>query len=281
MKAESGTRTAGRWLAALFGVFLLAGCATDQEAGEPGDEQWAQSEGTLNLDQDVDPLEGANRFLFAFNDMLDTLAFQPLAATYRVILPDMVRDSIRSFLRNLRTPVILANDLLQGSWDRAETTLVRFAINTTVGVGGLWDAADEFGYAYHDEDFGQTLGVWGVGPYPYLVVPIIGPSTGRDVAGIIVDSYLDPMSYFVGDEIILGRRALEGIDFRSRNIETIEELRADSIDFYARIRSVYLQRRVDEINNGEPSDEYPSPGLSEEEELEEEKPGEDQLSTFE
>ena len=256
--------------AAVLSLSLLAGCASDR------DGQLAQSDAAFSdLEEDIDPIEGLNRFTFAINELLDTVVFQPLAATYRVLLPQFVRDSIRSFLRNLNTPVTLANDLLQGSWDRAETTLTRFAINTTVGVGGLWDAADEFGYPYHSEDFGQTLGVWGIGPYPYVVLPILGPSTARDGIGIAVDSYFDPLSYVLSQEVQLARRGIEGIDFRSRNIETIEELKRDAVDFYARIRSVYLQRRVDEINNGEPDENYPAPGLSEEE------PGEDQFSSFE
>lgn len=259
-------------LAALFALVLLAGCASDPQSA---DQLASADQEAGEIDIDIDPLEAPNRFIFAFNDMLDTLAFKPLAATYRFILPEFARDSIRSFLRNISTPVILANDLLQGSFERAGTTLLRFVINTTVGVGGLWDAADEFGYPYHDEDFGQTLGVWGVGPYPYVMIPILGPSTGRDAVGRIADTFLDPLTYFVDEEILLGRLLLEGIDFRSRNIETLDELRSDAIDYYARIRSVYLQRRVDAINNGEPSDAYPAPGLSGDE------PDDDQLSTFE
>ena len=238
---------------------LLTACATKPE---PGQFQVAQASGSTSLDVDVDPLEGLNRFLFAFNDFLDTIFIRPAAATYRVILPDFVRDSIRSFLRNLNTPVVLANDLFQGSWDRAETTLTRFIINTTVGVGGLYDAADDMGYAYHDEDFGQTLGSYGVPGYPYLVLPLLGPSSGRDAVGTLVDSFLDPMTYFVDEEILLARRLVDGVDLRSRNIENLEELRRDSIDFYARIRSVYLQRRENEINNGAPSDDLPAPGLT-------------------
>lgn len=262
---------ARKLLAVIFAATLMVGCASNNGSGP---EQLAQSdEAFSDVDVDIDPLEGLNRFIFAFNDMLDTVLFRPLAATYRVLLPQFIRDSVRSFLRNISTPVILANDLLQGSFDRAGTTLTRFAINTTAGVGGLWDAADEFGYPYHDEDFGQTLGVWGVGAYPYLVVPILGPSSGRDAVGLIVDSFIDPLTYLVDDEVLLTRRFVQGIDFRSRNIETLEELRRDSVDFYARIRSVYLQRRVDEINNGEPSDDV-GPGLSGDD------PGENQFSIF-
>lgn len=262
-----------RILSAVFVLFLLAGCAG---TSGPTGSQFAQSSGGVAaVDRDIDPIEGVNRFIFAFNEFLDTFIFQPLAATYRVILPDGVRDSVRNFLRNLNTPVTLANDVMQGSWDRAEVTLARFVINTSVGVGGLFDAADSMGYDYHDEDFGQTLGVYGVGSYPYLVLPVFGPSTARDATGLLVDSFLDPLTYVADDEILLGRRLVQGIDFRARNIENIEELKRDSIDYYARIRSVFLQRRVDEINNGEREDTYPAPGLT----------GDDfddgQLSTFE
>ena len=260
-----------RILSAVFALFLLAGCAGTTG---PTSSQFAQSGSVAAVDRDIDPIEGVNRFIFAFNEFLDTFIFQPLAATYRVILPDGVRDSVRNFLRNLNTPVILANDVMQGSWDRAEVTLARFVINTSIGVGGLFDAADSMGYDYHDEDFGQTLGTYGVGSYPYLVLPILGPSTARDATGLIVDSFLDPLGYVTDDEVALGRRLVQGIDFRARNIENIEELKRDSIDYYARIRSVYLQRRVDEINNGERAEEYPAPGLTGDEW------GDDQLSTF-
>ena len=244
----------------LFALLLLVGCAS---APTPGDNQVAQSDGaTVAIDADVDPLEGVNRFIFAFNDMLDTLVFQPMAATYRFLLPDGVRDSVRNFLRNLNTPVILANDVMQGDMHRAEETLARFMLNTIIGVGGLIDVAADSGWDYHDEDFGQTLGVHGVPGYPYLVLPVFGPSTARDAVGMLVDSYLDPIGYVADDDVMFSRRLVQGVDFRARNIENIEELKRDSIDYYARIRSVYLQRRVDEINNGERSDAYPAPGLS-------------------
>ncbi|MGF1608583.1 MAG: VacJ family lipoprotein [Kiloniellales bacterium] len=247
-------------MATLFSVILLVGCAT---APEPGDIQYAQGDGAVAaIDADIDPLEGVNRFIFAFNDMLDTVVFQPLAATYRFLLPDGVRDSVRNFLRNLNTPVILANDVMQGDMRRAEETLARFMLNTIIGVGGLFDVAAASGYDYHDEDFGQTLGVYGVGGYPYLVLPVFGPSTARDTVGMLVDSFLDPLGYVVDDEIQFGRRLVAGVDFRARNIENIEELKRDSIDYYARIRSIYLQMRVDAINNGERPDFYPAPGLS-------------------
>src|SRR5690606_17780478 len=115
-----------------------------------------------------------------FNDMVDTLVLQPAAATYRFIVPEPVQDGIRNVLRNLNGPVILANDLLQGEFDRAGDTAMRFLINSTIGLAGIFDVASDWGYEYHDEDFGQTLASWGVGEGFYLVLPLLGPSNLRD-----------------------------------------------------------------------------------------------------
>lgn len=211
-------------------------------------------EGAEEEADDNDPLEIPNRFIFAINRALDVAVIQPIAATYRFLLPDMVRDAVRNVLRNLQTPVVLANDVFQGEWERAETTLARFAINTTVGVLGIFDVATGEGYEYHSEDFGQTLGSYGVGEGVYLVLPLFGPSSARDGVGIVVDIFLDPLTYVANahdlEEEFLARPAVNGIDTRSRNIETLEDLRRDSIDFYARIRSLWRQNRRNEIRNG-------------------------------
>ncbi len=246
-------------LAGILSLALLGGCASS-------------SDPATNLDDANDPLEFVNRFTFAINGTLDILVIQPAAATYRFLLPDPVQDSIRNALRNLNGPVILANDLLQGEWDRAETTAMRFVINSTLGVAGLFDVAAEWGYDYHDEDFGQTLAVWGVGEGFYLVIPLLGPSTARDGVGMLVDSFIDPWPYVLDyttdlDDlelaaIFIGRRALEGIDIRARNIEVIDSLKADSIDYYVRLRSLYRQNREAEIRNGRPA-EIPLPEFDE------------------
>jgi phospholipid-binding lipoprotein MlaA len=253
-------------LAALLLLGALGGCASNEQSAQVGAEEpgW--------FGPDNDPLEFINRFTFAFNDALDTMLFQPAAATYRVILPRPVRNGVRNVLRNLNGPVILANDLLQAEWDRAGDTFMRFLINSTIGVAGIFDVAAEWGYEYHDEDFGQTLGSWGVGEGFYLVLPLLGPSNARDTIGIVVDSYMDPWPYVLdyatklSDDdityIMIGRRGLEGIDLRARNIETIENIKADAVDYYARIRTLYRQNRESEIRNGEPED-IPVPGVSE------------------
>jgi len=241
-------------------TLALAGCATNDSA-QPD----------IYAD-DNDPIETINRFTFAFNGAIDFFVLQPAAATYRFIVPDPVQNSVTNALRNLQSPVILANDLFQGEFGRAETTTMRFVINSTVGVLGLFDVAEDWGYPRHDEDFGQTLAVWGVPNGPYLVLPVLGPSTLRDAVGLGVDSLLDPYGYILeyatglSDDtifyILLGRRALEGIDARARNFELIENLKADSVDYYSRVRSLYLQNRQSEILNGA-EEEIPLPVFDE------------------
>ncbi|MEO3428624.1 VacJ family lipoprotein [Pelagibius sp. CAU 1746] len=224
-----------------------------------GGDAWSESEsGDFGPEpDDNDPLEIPNRMIFAFNEALDFAVIRPVAVTYRFIVPTGVRNSVRNFLRNLRSPVVLANDLLQGDLERAENTFARFFINSTIGLLGLFDIAADSGYPYHDEDFGQTLGTYGAGEGFYLVLPILGPSSLRDGSGRIVDIFLDPLTYIAPQEFNLGRSAATGIDFRSRNIEELDSLEADSLDFYARIRSLYRQNRENEINNGASSGETP------------------------
>ncbi len=232
---------------------LVAGCASQPK---PAADGWSESDDLeiAEVDSDNDPLELLNRFTFSFNMALDTVIFQPVAAYYRFLFPVQVRDSVRNVFRNLRSPLILINDLLQGETERAETTLVRFIVNSTVGVLGLFDVAADLGHPYHDEDFGQTLAVHGMGEGFYLVLPVLGPSNPRDGAGLLVDLYLNPLTYAFdsvdADDWVVPRIAAEAIDKRSRNIEVIEDLRRDSIDFYARVRSLHRQSRTNEINNG-------------------------------
>lgn len=255
-----------RALLVLAALIVVAGCASrpDQDATQGADSQ--ATEDFIEVEEDNDPLELPNRFIFAFNLALDVIIFKPVAATYRFILPVEVRDSIRNALRNLRTPVVLVNDLLQGEMERAEITLTRFAINSTLGVAGLFDVADGWGYPHHDEDFGQTLGVHGIGEGIYLVLPVLGPSSARDGVGLVVDTFLDPLTY-VGAEYdiereLLLRTVVAGVDRRARNIENLEELQRDAIDFYARIRSLYRQTRQNDINNGATTGPTPMPGLT-------------------
>ncbi len=253
-----------RLIVILAALTLVAGCASQPK---PASDGWSGSDDLeyAEVDNENDPLELLNRFTFAFNLMLDTLVFQPVAATYRFLLPAKARDSVRNTVRNLRSPLIFVNDVLQGELERAETTLIRFLVNSTIGVLGLFDVAADMGYPYHNEDFGQTLGAHGMGEGFYLVLPILGPSNPRDGIGMLVDYYLDPIAYAADaadiDNFVLARTVAGAIDTRARNIETIDDLKRDSIDFYARIRSLYRQSRANEINNGMAPEDTPTPGL--------------------
>ncbi len=230
----------------MLGLVLLAGCATPP-ANDP-DALEAYKEAN-------DPLEPMNRYFFELNYAADELLFKPLAGWYYVALPNFAQDGVRNVLRNVRSPVVLANDLFQGEGDRAGVTVGRFLVNSTMGLGGLFDVASRIGLDYHDEDFGQTLAVAGVGEGPYLMLPLLGPSNPRDAAGRVVDMLFDPLTYigiFGGvDNIGLGAAVLDGLDTRARNLKTLDEIRKGSLDYYATIRSLYRQRRNDEINNGE------------------------------
>ena len=217
----------------------------DDDFGDlfPGDDEFEVAE-------DYDPLETLNRFLFAFNEALDVFIFRPIAEVYRFWLPQGVQDSVQNFTRNLNAPVIFLNQLWQGRDEEASETIARFFINTTIGLAGLFDPASSWGLEYTEADFGQTLGYYGAGPGPYLVLPIFGPSSVRDGIGRGVDWLLDPWPYVLDaanvdkkQEILLARFILEGVDKRARSIETLDDLKRDSVDFYARVRSLYLQYR--------------------------------------
>ncbi len=209
-----------------------------------------------------DPFEGGNRIMFDVNQVLDEVLLRPVAVVYRAVVPDFAQDGVRNFMNNLNSPVIFANDVLQGEGDRAGTTLLRFGINSTIGIGGLIDVAKEFDLPYHDEDFGQTLGTWGAGEGPYFYFLVMGPSNVRDFTGFVVDRGLDPLTYVNwGDDeleyVPLGRTVLNVIDLRARNIDTLDEIERASVDYYASIRSLYRQSRADAIRNGAPSTDLP------------------------
>jgi len=237
---------AAAWAAAMLSLVLLAGCATPPSNDPDALEAFKEAN---------DPLEPMNRYFFELNYAADELLFKPLAGWYYVALPNFAQDGVRNVLRNVRSPVVLANDLFQGETDRAGVTVGRFVVNSTMGLGGLFDIASRMGLDYHDEDFGQTLAVHGVGEGPYLMLPLLGPSNPRDAAGRVVDMAFDPLTYigiFGGvDNIGLGAAVVDGLDTRGRNLKTLDEIRKGSLDYYATIRSLYRQRRNDEINNGE------------------------------
>ncbi len=198
-------------------------------------------------DADNDPLEPLNRQIFAFNQAADRAVIKPVAKGYRDALPEPVRDRIRLLIDNLHEPLIAANDLLQGRAGASATTLGRFLINSTVGFFGFFDRAAEMGMLRQSGDFGQTLYTWGVGEGAYIVIPILGPSNIRDGIGLGVDGYASPIGHVGSSEVrlgtVLGIGVTDGIDLRSRHIESLDQLEAGSLDFYAFLRSISQQSR--------------------------------------
>ncbi|MCH8862308.1 MAG: VacJ family lipoprotein [Proteobacteria bacterium] len=234
-------------LPALLLSLLLAACATVPPADD--------AEARADFAQVNDPLEPLNRVTFGFNRVLGQVVLEPTAKVYRAVLPVPVRDGLRNALHNLGSPVILANDLLQGEGKRAGNTFLRFLVNSTLGIAGLFDVAKSFGMEGHDEDFGQTLAVWGAGEGPYLVLPVFGPSSPRDGIGMGVDLVMDPFFWIIrsSSEPYLNyvRAGVEGIDLLERNLHELEELERSSIDYYAAMRTRYRENRRGEIRNNQ------------------------------
>lgn len=229
-------RGLGRYLVVAVGL-LVAGCAGTDTSG-------------VN-----DPYESTNRQVFAFDQKVDKFVLGPTAEAYTDVIPEPARVGIHNFLLNLDLPVTFANDLLQGEMERAGQTFGRFALNSTLGFGGLLDPATDAGIPYHKEDFGQTLGTWGVGEGPYMVLPFFGPDPPRDSAGQIVDIFLDPTTYIKLREHFYysaARRVMVIVDLRARNYNMLQNLERGSIDYYASTRSLYRQLRNNEIRNGKP-----------------------------
>jgi phospholipid-binding lipoprotein MlaA len=201
-----------------------------------------------------DPLERFNRASFAFNDALDRAVLKPTAKGYRAVAPQFVETGVSNFFDNLDTPKTLVNDLLQAKFKPALHDTGRFLMNTTIGLGGLFDPASAAGLDRNDEDFGQTLGKWGVPAGPYLMIPFIGPSTVRDGLGEIPDEYADPRHYVEEDKVRFGILALNIVDARSRQF-ALEDTLNSAYDRYAFIRNAYLQRREYLVTDGEVPEE--------------------------
>jgi len=200
-----------------------------------------------------DPWEDFNRDMFAVHESVDQAVLEPVARGYRAITPRPVRRGVLNVLRNLRAPVIFVNDVLQGEIGRAGTTAVRFGVNSTIGIAGVFDPATSMGLERHDEDFGQTLAVWGVDSGPYIFVPLLGPTTVRDGAGRVVDIALDPLTWAEFDDVEkvrVGRTLLAGVATRELVLETVDDIRRDALDPYVTIRTSYGLLRESAIQNG-------------------------------
>ena len=196
----------------------------------------------------ADPIEPVNRAMFLFNDKFYFWALKPVARGYNAVVPEPARISVRSFFRNVKMPIRFVNTLLQGKFKGAGTELARFGINTTIGVVGLFDVAkSKFDLDPYDEDFGQTLGFYGVGGLMYLVWPILGPSTLRDTVGMAGDSFLNPVNYINPFEAALGVSVYEQLNKTSLDLGIYEDLKAASLEPYVGIRDAYIQYRNKQI----------------------------------
>lgn len=236
----------------LGGLFLAAAIATLAGCATPPTNPAARAE----FEATNDPLEPLNRKIFSFNLFVDRILIKPAAQGYRAIVPQFGRNAIRNFLDNLGEPVIFVNNVLQGQFGRANLTAGRFLMNSIYGVGGLFDPASTNGAPRQIGDFGQTLYSWGIPDGPYLVLPIFGPSDVRDAIGLGVDDEMDPFDWYASTNgysgVTYGRWAVWGIDERSRNIESFDELQRNAIDFYAELRSLWRQHRASQLRNGKP-----------------------------
>jgi phospholipid-binding lipoprotein MlaA len=198
-----------------------------------------------------DPFEGSNRALLTFNRGLSRHVFDPLIRGYRFVLPKPARQGVHRAFVNLKAPSTLVNDLLQLRFKDAAQTLGRFILNTTLGFGGIFDVGIEAGWEHHEADFGQTLGRLGVGAGPYLVLPIFGPNTFRDGFGGVVDLFFQPLTYLIGpvQNIVLGvGSGFTTLDARDAAMKALED---SSVDYYAALRSAYLQSRAAHIRTHE------------------------------
>lgn len=251
------------YLVLLAGASLLLGaCST---TGNSSSYRTAEQQNASDIEPAAgayeagglsDPLEGSNRRVFAFNKGVDKVIINPILKGYRFIIPEPGRKGVRNVLRNLKSPTTFANQLLQGDIGGAADVVGRFVINSTVGILGVFDVADRLGMKYEAEDFGQTMGVWGIGHGPYIVVPVLGPSSLRDYAGYFVDGYADPLRWYLHnvdhEEWYYAKLAVDYIDLRESLMDVLTDLEKNSIDYYAAVRSTYAQRRQALLNDESP-----------------------------
>jgi phospholipid-binding lipoprotein MlaA len=230
------------WIVVVFGGLLLAGCASSAP------------------DAANDPFESANRAVYNLDEPFDKYVVLNLAGLYIRNVPRPLRRGVQNVLDNFSAPATFANDVLQGELGRAGVAAGRFALNSTVGLGGLFDIAAKNGLRQHMSDFGQTLSVYGVGEGPFLVLPIIGPEPPRDLVGDTVDLFLNPLAWLPPDAplaqhiaVSAGLKITDHYMDHARDIFLRRELEKGSLDSYATMRSTYRQRRNNEIAGGKPT----------------------------
>lgn len=234
------TRTVKQWvLLASMGVLLaLQGCATVKTADAR------------------DPWEPMNRSVFAFNQVVDKVAIKPAAQAYVAVVPGLVRTGVGNFFGNLGDVWSMANSALQLKGQATAETFMRVTVNTFLGLGGVLDVATEMRIEKHKEDFGQTLGYWGVKPGPYLVLPLLGPSTLRDTAALPLDMKGDASQQFSDEATRNALTVTRLLDGRSRFLQTLDVVMAASLDPYSFVRDGYLQKRENDIHDGNPPSKF-------------------------
>jgi phospholipid-binding lipoprotein MlaA len=196
-----------------------------------------------------DRFERTNRAIYKFNDALDRGVGKPVANAYVKVTPAPVRTGVSNFFRNITYPTVIVNDLLQLKVKGFAADTARLVVNTTIGIGGLFDPASQFGLPAGDEDFGQTLGHWGVPPGPYIVLPVYGPSSVRDTTGLVGDHFTNPTTYVKNDYAYWGLTGMELVDRRAELLAT-DDILARSFDPYAFMRNAYLERREYQVKDG-------------------------------
>ena len=202
-----------------------------------------------------DPLEPMNRAIFQFNEVVDDNIFEPVAKTYKYITPDPVETGVSNFFSNIGEVSTIANDVFQFKFKQAGYDFLRFSINTTIGVLGIFDVATSVGLKKNNEDFGQTLGYWGIPQGPYLVLPFFGASTFRDAPGLYADMQISPINQLDNEEE-LTLNALNAISTRSRLLRATKILDTAAKDKYIFIRESYLQKRESMVNDGDSEEDF-------------------------
>lgn len=227
---------------ALLAATTLGACATSGNGS--------------SADANIDPFEGVNRSIYGFNEAVDKAAIEPIARGYKAATPKPVREGVHNVLTNLGQPVVFTNSVLQGNANASGETFSRFLINSTIGIAGIFDVASTLGIEEHDEDFGQTLGVWGFEAGPYIMLPFLGPSSVRDTFGRFTDRGFDPLTWTefesdpdLDDHIGVTRTVVGAIDTRARLLEQVEALR-EQPEPYVALRRNYLAQREADIRNG-------------------------------
>jgi len=270
-------------LVLLAGVSMACGSARADVADPPSvamhappvpDEHEAQAsdaaaEDALEFELDdrqtafPDPLEPINRRTLSLNQTVDRWVLSPVTRAYGYVVPDRAKRSVRDFFANLESPAIFVNDILQGELENAATTIARFSVNSVFGLAGLFDPASAFGLERHNADFGQTLARNGFGSGPFLIVPLLGPTTVRDGFGTLVDVAMQPTLYLLGPTPLFVAWLQEGTDgltFREEHDEDLVRLEQASLDYYAALRSAYYQNRMASLAEGPASDDGSIPG---------------------